>query len=86
MIEAFYSLKSNTKIGNNLCIEKDRKKRLKNLLENKVLTESIDPSEGLICQKNYALRIRAQKGKRQVSQTWERLLKPINILQYTEKF
>lgn len=73
------------------------KKSLQSLLENKVLTKLIDPSEGLICrqkknqtnnmaiQENYALGIRAQKGERQVSQTWERLLKRIKILQYTEK-
>lgn len=55
------------KIGSNLCREMIEKKSLKNLLENKVLIKLIDPSEGLICRQN-----RAQKGERQVSQTWER--------------
>lgn len=39
----------------------------------------------MVSQENYALEIRAQKGKRWVSQTWERLLKQIKALQYTEK-
>lgn len=39
----------------------------------------------MVSQKNYALGLRVQKGKRQLSQTWETLLKQIKILQYTEK-
>lgn len=39
----------------------------------------------MVSQENYALGIRAQKGKRQVSQIWGRLLKQIKILQYTQK-
>lgn len=39
----------------------------------------------MVSQEYDALGIRAQKHKRQVSQTWERLIKQIMTLPYTEK-
>lgn len=39
----------------------------------------------MVSQEYDALGIRAQKHKKQVSQTWERLIKQIMTLPYTEK-
>lgn len=51
MIEAWYSLKSKIlKLAAVYAGKIIEKRVLKSLLENKVLTESIDPSEGFICR------------------------------------